>query len=134
MVISSVSEGGANAISEAAVAGVLVMASRMNGNVELLCADYLGDFPIGNTRAPAHLLERLELEPAFVAHLTKALSRHAPLYRPARENAAWRRLLSASTAISACFSRSPSRSYTLLAASLSWPSIAFRASRLRPRS
>lgn len=93
MVISSVSEGGANVISEAAVAGVPVLASRMDGNVGLLGADYPGYFPVGNTRALARLLKRLELEPAFVTRLTKALARRAPLFRPAREVAAWRRLL-----------------------------------------
>lgn len=93
MVISSVSEGSANVISEAAVAGVPVLASRMDGNVGLLGADYPGYFPVGNTLAQARLLGRLELELAFVSRLAKALSRRAPLFRPAREVAAWRRLL-----------------------------------------
>jgi putative glycosyltransferase (TIGR04348 family) len=93
MVISSRSEGGANVISEAAVAGVPVLASRMDGNVGLLGADYPGYFPVGDTRALARLLQRLEREPRFVARLAKALARRAPLFRPAREVAAWRRLL-----------------------------------------
>jgi putative glycosyltransferase (TIGR04348 family) len=93
MVISSVSEGGANVISEAAVAGVPVLASRMDGNVGLLGADYPGYFPVGDTHALARLFDRLEREPAFVARLGKALARRAPLFRPAREIAAWRRLL-----------------------------------------
>jgi len=38
MVISSLSEGGANVISEATVAGVPILASRMDGNVGLLGA------------------------------------------------------------------------------------------------
>ncbi|MDP1965006.1 MAG: selenoneine biosynthesis selenosugar synthase SenB [Reyranella sp.] len=93
MVISSLSEGGANVISEAAVAGVPVLASRMDGNVGLLGPDYPGYFPVGNTEALAGLLRRLEHEPAFVASLRQALARRAPLFRPAREMAAWRRLL-----------------------------------------
>jgi len=93
MVISSISEGGANVISEAAVAGVPVLASRMDGNVGLLGADYPGYFPVGDTAALARLLQRLEHEPRFVARLGKALSRRAPLFRPAREVTAWRRLL-----------------------------------------
>ena len=52
MVISSLSEGGANVMSEAAVAGVPVLASRMDGNVGLLGADYPGYFPVGDTRPP----------------------------------------------------------------------------------
>lgn len=93
MVISSLSEGGANVISEAAVAGVPVLASRIDGNVGLLGADYPGYFPVGNTEALARLLRKLEHEPQFVASLRKALARRAPLFRPAREIAAWRRLL-----------------------------------------
>jgi putative glycosyltransferase (TIGR04348 family) len=93
MVISSVNEGGANVISEAVVAGVPVLASRMDGNVGLLGGDYLGYFPVGDTRALARLLERLEQEPAFAARLARAVARRAPLFWPAREMAAWRRLL-----------------------------------------
>jgi putative glycosyltransferase (TIGR04348 family) len=93
MVISSLSEGGANVVSEATVAGVPVLASRIDGNVGLLGADYPGYFPVGDTRALARLLQRLEHEPRFVERLRKALARRAPLFRPAREIAAWRRLL-----------------------------------------
>ena len=93
MVISSVNEGGANVISEAAVAGVPVLASRMDGNVGLLGRDYPGYFPVGDTRALARLFERLEREPAFAKLLATAIARRAPLFRPARETTAWRRLL-----------------------------------------
>ena len=93
MVISSVSEGGANVISEAAVAGVPVLASRVDGNVGLLGADYPGYFPAGDTPALAQLLQRLECDQRFVARLGKAVARRASLFRPAREVAAWRRLL-----------------------------------------
>ena len=93
MVISSLSEGGANVISEAAVAGVPVLASRIDGNVGLLGADYPGYFPVGDTEALARLLQRLEHQPRFVARLIHALARRAPLFRPAREIAEWRRLL-----------------------------------------
>ncbi len=93
MVISSLSEGGANVISEAAVAGVPVLASRIDGNVGLLGADYPGYFPAGDTRALARLLQRLENEPRLVARLCKALAKRAPLFWPTREIVAWRRLL-----------------------------------------
>ncbi|TAJ36954.1 MAG: TIGR04348 family glycosyltransferase [Reyranella sp.] len=93
MVISSLSEGGANVISEAAAAGVPVLASRIDGNIGLLGADYPGYFPVGDTEALARLLQKLEREPSFAARLGKALARRAPLFRPAREFAAWRGLL-----------------------------------------
>ena len=93
MVISSLSEGGANVISEAAVARVPVLASRIDGNVGLLGADYPGYFPVGDTRALARLLQKLEGDSRFATRLRQAVARRAPLFRPAREIAAWRRLL-----------------------------------------
>lgn len=99
MIISSVSEGGANVISEAAVAGVPVLASRMDGNVGLLGNSYPGYFPVGDTQALARLLVRLEQEPAFAKLLAAAVSRRAPLFRLRREISAWRRLLSELTAV-----------------------------------
>ncbi|MBI2739761.1 MAG: TIGR04348 family glycosyltransferase [Rhodospirillales bacterium] len=93
MVISSLSEGGANVISEAVVAGVPVLASRIDGNVGLLGSGYRGYFPVGDTRALGRLLQRLECEARFVTELEEALARRKALFRPAREVAAWRRLL-----------------------------------------
>jgi putative glycosyltransferase (TIGR04348 family) len=93
MAITSLSEGGANVVSEAVVAGVPILASRMDGNVGLLGEDYEGYFPVGNTQALADLMRRVECDPKFVSRLGKALRRRAPLFRPAREIAAWRRLL-----------------------------------------
>ncbi len=93
MVISSLSEGGANVISEAVAAGVPILASRMDGNVGLLGRDYPGYFKVGDTKALARLLKRLESDPKFVASLHKAIERLAPLFRPRREIAAWRKLL-----------------------------------------
>jgi putative glycosyltransferase (TIGR04348 family) len=93
MVISSRSEGGANVISEAAVAGVPILASHMDGNVGLLGKDYPGYFSVGDTRGLARLLRRIEDEPRFLARLRRAVRRRAALFHPAREVAAWRRLL-----------------------------------------
>jgi putative glycosyltransferase (TIGR04348 family) len=93
MAITSLTEGGANVVSEAVVAGVPVLASRIDGNVGLLGEDYGGYFPVGDTRALARLMERLEYEPRFVAELGEALRGREPLFRRSREVAAWRRLL-----------------------------------------
>jgi putative glycosyltransferase (TIGR04348 family) len=93
MVLSSLSEGGANVVSEAVVAGVPILASRMDGNVGLLGTDYPGYFPVGDTKALARLLHRIEGDPRFLATLQRAIARRAPLFRPEREVAAWRRLL-----------------------------------------
>lgn len=59
----------------------------------VLGVDYPGYFPVGDTKALASLLRRLEREPRFSARLGKALTRRATLFRPAREIASWRRLL-----------------------------------------
>jgi putative glycosyltransferase (TIGR04348 family) len=93
MVLSSRSEGGANVISEAIVAGVPILASRMDGNVGLLGADYPGYFAFGDTQALARLLQRIETDERFVQRLRRAIARRAPLFRPEREVAAWRKLM-----------------------------------------
>lgn len=93
MVVSSVSEGGANVISEAAVAGVPILASHIDGNVGLLGADYPGYFPVGDTRMLARLLRQIECDSRFVQRLGKAISHRASFFQPPREIAAWCRLL-----------------------------------------
>lgn len=93
MVLSSRSEGGANVISEAIVAGVPILASRMDGNVGLLGRDYPGYFPVGDTKALARLLRRVETDPDFIVLLRRFIARLAPSFRPEREIAAWRKLL-----------------------------------------
>jgi len=93
MVISSVMEGGANVVSEAVVAGVPVIASRIDGNVGLLGEDYAGYYPAKDTDALAALLQRAETEPAFLRTLAAQCRKRRPLFSPAREAAAWRRLL-----------------------------------------
>jgi putative glycosyltransferase (TIGR04348 family) len=93
LVLSSLSEGGANVISEAVVAGVPVLASRIDGSVGLLGRDYPGYFPVGDTAALARLLRRIEEEPVFLAGLRGALARRARLFTPRREKQAWKSLL-----------------------------------------
>ena len=93
MVLSSFSEGGANVISEAVAAGVPILATRIDGSLGLLGRDYPGYFPVGDTEALAHLLSRIETDPAFLKRLRRAIARRAPLFRPAREKAEWKSLL-----------------------------------------
>jgi glycosyltransferase involved in cell wall biosynthesis len=93
LVLSSLREGGANVISEAAVAGVPVLASRIDGSVGLLGRDYPGYFPVGDTAALARLLRRIETSPEFLMRLSRAIASRARLFRPAREKAAWKRII-----------------------------------------
>jgi putative glycosyltransferase (TIGR04348 family) len=92
-VLSSRSEGGANVISEAAAAGVPVLASRIDGTAGLLGRDYPGYFPVGSTKALARFLHRIETDPGFLKQLQRAIARRAYLFRPAREKAAWATLI-----------------------------------------
>ena len=93
MVISSVMEGGANVVSEAVIAGLPVIASRIDGNLGLLGEDYAGYYPAEDTEALAGLLRRAEDEPELLTLLAKQCRKRQPLFRPARERAAWRNLL-----------------------------------------
>ncbi len=93
MVLSSLSEGGANVISEAIAAGVPVLATRIDGSVGLLGRDYHGYFPVGDTQALAQLLTRIETDAAFLKRLNRAIARRAHLFRPAREKAQWKALI-----------------------------------------
>ena len=93
MVLSSLSEGGANVISEAVAAGVPILTTRIDGSLGLLGRDYPGYFPVGDTEALARLLIRIETDPAFFKRLKRAIARRAPLFRPAREKAGWKSLI-----------------------------------------
>jgi len=95
MVMSSVMEGGANAVSEACVAGLPVLASEIPGNTGLLGADYPGYYPPQDTAALAALLERSERDPAFLERLRKHCAALAPHFTPEAEQAALARVLAA---------------------------------------
>lgn len=92
-VVSSLSEGGANVVSEAAVAGVPILASRVDGNVGLLGGSYPGLFDAGDTAALTRLLRRAETDEEFLDRLRARVARLAPLFDPAREAASWSALL-----------------------------------------
>jgi glycosyltransferase involved in cell wall biosynthesis len=93
MVLSSLSEGGANAISEAVAADLPILATRIDGSLGLLGRDYPGYYPVGDTEALARLLVRIETDPLFLERLTRAITRRAPLFQPAREKAEWKSLI-----------------------------------------
>ena len=93
MVISSLSEGGANVVSEAAVDGVPILASRMPGNVGLLGEDYPGYFSVGDSSELRRLLLRCESDPVFLAGLREAEAPLRSLLNPERERADWATLL-----------------------------------------
>jgi putative glycosyltransferase (TIGR04348 family) len=92
-VLSSKLEGGANVLSEAIVAGTPVLASRIAGSIGILGEDYAGYFDVGDSEGLARLLDRAERDAAFLERLKSDCARLKPLFNPARELAAWRRLI-----------------------------------------
>ena len=93
-VISSQLEGGANVMSEAIVASVPVLASRVAGNVGILGKDYPGLFPVGNSQQLAQLLRRAECDAEFLAQLKSHIKKLTPLFDPVTEKKAWADLIS----------------------------------------
>jgi glycosyltransferase involved in cell wall biosynthesis len=93
LVVSSVMEGGANVICEAARIGVPVLASRVPGNVGMLGRDYPGYFPLFDGKALARLIERCRTDDSFYRKLRAAILRRRALFAPAAERAALKRLL-----------------------------------------
>jgi putative glycosyltransferase (TIGR04348 family) len=88
-VLSSRMEGGANVLSEAIVASVPILASRIDGNVGILGADYPGYFDVGATKELARLLTRVETFPEYLAELRARVKDLDCRFSPAREQKAW---------------------------------------------
>ena len=80
-------------ISEAIVAGLPVIASRIAGNVGLLGEDYAGYFSTGDTQELAGLMARAENDSELLARLKSHGGRLARLFNPERELAAWMKLI-----------------------------------------
>jgi len=93
-VLSSRMEGGANVLSEAIVASVPLLISRINGNLGILGEDYPGYFRVGDTKQLAQLLTRAETCPEYLADLAARANNLVPLFSPAREEQAWADLIS----------------------------------------
>ena len=93
-VISSRTEGGANVLSEAVVAGVPVLASRIAGNIGILGEHYAGLFPVGATAELRDLMLRAETDREFLRKLRRQITKLASLFTPAREQRAWKQLIS----------------------------------------
>jgi len=92
-VLSSRLEGGANALGEAIIAGIPVLASRIPGSVGILGDDYPGYFETGATADLARLMSRAETDPVFLRELKRACDQLVELFDPVREEASWLQLL-----------------------------------------
>jgi putative glycosyltransferase (TIGR04348 family) len=88
LVVSSVMEGGANVIAEAARVATPVIASRVSGNVGMLGRDYPGYFPLHDEKRLARLLERAASDRRFYRALKQKLLQRRRLFAPAAERKA----------------------------------------------
>ena len=93
LVVSSVMEGGANVICEAARIGTPVLASRVSGNVGMLGRRYPGYFPLYDGKALGRLMQKALDEEDFTRKLKRALAQRRPLFSPAAERAALGRVV-----------------------------------------
>ena len=87
-------EGGAHVVMEAVMSGTPVLASRIDGNVGMLGADYDGYFPWGDAQALANLLLRCKNEPLFLDHLNAQCALRSPLFEPRAEQLALLKIVS----------------------------------------
>jgi len=88
LVVSSVMEGGANVICEAARIGTAVLASRVSGNLGMLGHGYPGFYPLGDARALARRIARAAGDARYRAQLRKALRARRARFAPRAERAA----------------------------------------------
>jgi putative glycosyltransferase (TIGR04348 family) len=93
LVVSSVMEGGANVIAEAARIATPVLASRMSGNLGMLGRGYPGYFPLGDEQALARLIDRARADRRFYRRLRRATAQRRHLFTPAAEKRALRAVL-----------------------------------------
>lgn len=94
LALTSTAEGGANVVSEALAAGVPIVSSAIPGCFGLLGKDYPGYFPVGDTETLASLLDAAEHNrDGCYETLRRGCAALRDLVDPARERAAWARLL-----------------------------------------
>ncbi len=93
LALTSRMEGGANVISEAVMADLPVVASRIPGSIGLLGPDYPGYYPPEDTAALRALLLRAEADDDFYAALGAACRSRKYLFREERERDGWAQLL-----------------------------------------
>ena len=93
LALTSRMEGGANVVSEAVVCDIPVVSTRISGSLGMLGEDYPGLFEVGDARALADLLLRVETDPAFRDALREAAQPLRARLQPGTEREAWRELL-----------------------------------------
>jgi putative glycosyltransferase (TIGR04348 family) len=97
LVHTSRMEGGAHVVMEAVRSGTPVLASRIDGNVGMLGADYAGYFDWDHAEQLVALLRRCHFDPAFLAQLQAQCAARAPLFAPETERLALQQLVTGLT-------------------------------------
>ena len=89
-------EGGAHVVMEAVMCGTPVLASRIDGNVGMLGADYAGYFDCDDAQQLANALmacrDGQNLPSSKLAQLARQCSLRESLFEPAAEQAALLRI------------------------------------------
>ena len=93
LVLTSTMEGGAHVVTEAIVAGVPVISTRISGSIGLLGDDHPGYFEVGHTQQLTALLARAETDFDFYDQLKATSVSRQSLFQPSVERSAWRELL-----------------------------------------
>jgi putative glycosyltransferase (TIGR04348 family) len=94
LVHTSRMEGGAHVVMEAVCSGTPVLASRIDGNIGMLGADYAGYFEWNNAAQLVDLLRRCSAGGPLYARLQAQCAARAPLFAPEAERQALHQLLS----------------------------------------
>lgn len=92
-VLTSQLEGAPSVISEAIVADVPVLMTRIPAAIGMLGEDYPGLFPVGDTKRLTQLMLQAEQDQDFYQSLRNACNHRKHLYTPERELESWRLLL-----------------------------------------
>ncbi|HEX8794628.1 MAG TPA: selenoneine biosynthesis selenosugar synthase SenB [Polyangiaceae bacterium] len=93
MVLTSLSEGGANVLGEAIASGTPVITTRIPAAVSAMGSAYPGFFRVGDTAGLTRLLARAEHDPRYLALLARDTKARRRLFAPSTEAKAWRSLL-----------------------------------------
>jgi putative glycosyltransferase (TIGR04348 family) len=93
LVVSSVMEGGANVICEAARIGTPVIGSRMSGNVGMLGRGYPGLYRLLDEKGLAALIQKASEDANYYKRLKASLARRRALFAPATERTSLNRVV-----------------------------------------
>jgi len=93
LVVSSVMEGGANVICEAARIGTPVLGSRMSGNLGMLGRSYPGYFRVFDEKGLASRIRKSSTDRKYYQGLRSALARRRHLFAPAAEGSSLNRVV-----------------------------------------